>query len=750
MTTSRWIPCFLLTLAACGGGGGGGADPVQPINPPAPVPATAWSSGLVAAAAGAGSARLDATLPGSGFEAALFGGTSAGSVYSGAPLQTVATSPILLQGLTDGADMFFGLAVRPVGGSAWQAAGAILRVRPGAPIYVDAAANAAGADGTSPATAFPSLFDAMLVAGSRNGANVWVRDGQYRSGPFPLGPNVHVAGGFGASFDLAGRDADGRRTLLAGSTGLQIVDVISGGSDATLDGLVVDGENTVTEGVDITDSDVELRSLLVRRCTDRGVRAKVTAATPNRRLQMVACVVGDNASDGLSSAGPIDLRLDQCSFEGNGQEGADIDDLQAPSGGRVELHATACRFYGNLMEGLDADLAAAPLATAAGTFDVLLENCRFEVNGLAGVLIDQEHELAPGFFATIVVRGCVARGNALAGFHIDADAEASYTLDRLLAAANGGDGLLVTSETNAGEVLLTASWLHGNLGYGARTGTGNKVLIASQCAFAGNLLGGISAVSGRAAAANCVFQGQPSALAGATGQGNVTPGLGTATFANVPAAYTKITAHTQGTLTVASTTAFAPGTSVVVADDGDRRLVADRVGQQLVLDATPPTFLLPGSLVGYSGNDVVADLRLANASPAAGAGLAPTGGPTTDCGPHGGNGGGVPGRVEPGTSMPLRLLGTEPPLATGVAASQSFDLRFDRTVDPASVLADRIVVLQNGQPTVVSLQVQGAIVTVSPTGAGFAGTLEVVVHDGISAADGSALAGPVVLPMRRL
>jgi hypothetical protein len=751
MNKSPWFLGLLLLATACGGGGGGGgADPIGPITPPAPVAATAWTSGLVAAAAGAGSVRLDATLPGTGYEAALFTGGSASTVYAGAPLQTVNANVVQLQGLTDGVDVFFGLGVRATGASAWQPAGAVLRVRPGAPIYVDASANATGADGASPATAFPSLLDAMLVAGARNGANVWVRDGDYRAGPFPLGPNVHVAGGFGAAFDLASRDPDGLRTRLLGSTGLQIVDVISGGADASLDGLLVDGENTVTEGIDITDSDVELRSLRVRRCTDRGVRAKVTAATPNRRLQMVACVAVGNAADGLSTAGPIDVRLDQCSFEGNGQEGADLDDLQAPSGGQVALHATACRFYGNLMEGLDADLAAAPLATTAGTFAVLIENCHFEANGQDGLLVDQEHELSPGFVATLVVRGCVARGNAAAGFHVDADAAGTYVLDRLLAAANGGDGVLITSESDAGEVVLTASWLHGNRGHGARAGTGNKVLLASQCAFAGNSLGGLSSAAGRAAAANTVFHGQSAALTGAVGRGNVTPSLATSTFGNVPTAYTTITAQDQGTLTVAAANAFAPGTSVVVAGDGNRRLVASRTGQQLVLDAVPPAFLLPATLAAFAGSDVVADLRLANGSPAVGAGLAPAGASATDCGPHGGNGGGVPGRCEPGTPTPLRLLQTSPALATGVTSVQSFDLVFDRAVDPASVLADRIVVLQDGQPAVVSLQTAGAVVTVAPTGGGFTGTLEVVLHAGLSATDGQPLAGPLVLPMRRL
>ncbi|MFO1078151.1 MAG: right-handed parallel beta-helix repeat-containing protein [Planctomycetota bacterium] len=752
MNTQLTSSLLLVLLAACSGGGGGGGGTTGPIQPPAPTPTapSALASGIVAVAAGAGAVRLDVALPGPGFEAALFSAPGRAAVYGGAPLQAVAASPVMLSGLVDGTDVHFGLAIRATGASAWTPVGVAVRARPAAPIYVDAAAPAAGADGLSPATAFPSLLDAMLVAGARNEGNVWVKNGDYGPGPLPLGSNVHVAGGFGAAFTLASRDVATQGTRVAGSTGLTVFDVVSGGGDGSLDGMVVDGLGAVTEGVDVTDSDIELRSLVVRNCSDRGVRAKVTLPQPNRMLQVVACTVTGNGSDGLSSAGPIDVRLDQCRFDANGQEGCDIDDLQAPSGGAVALAVTACRFYGNVFEGLDCDLSAAPGFTAPGTFAVRVENSAFERNGLDGLLIDQDHELAPGFAATIAILGCSARANRLAGVHVDADAEGTYRLDRLRCCANAGDGIQVTGETNAGEVVITAAWSSGNLGYGLFGGTGNKTLVATHCAFAGNQLGGVHSDGVPAAVADCVFAGQATPLGNALAAGTATAAAADDAFTVAPTAFAAVTAHTQGTLTVADTSAFAVGTRAVVADDGTRRLVAQQTATTVVLDTVPAAFPVPGAVAAYATDAVVDDLRLPAGSPAIGSGLAAAGGTPVDGGPHGVPAGGEPGHVEPTAAPTLQLLRTLPALATGVTALQPLELEFDRAIDPGSVLAERIGVTAGAAAVAVNVQITGNRIVLAPTAAGWSGADRVVVHLGVAGSDGSPLGAPLLLPIRLL
>jgi hypothetical protein len=756
MTSRSLLITFFLLLPACGGGGGGGgASPAPtptPILPPpntsAPSPA---SAGLVAAAAGSGQVRLDLRLPGTGFETALFQSTSAGTVYANAPiLAPLAATSTVVSGLGDGVDTFFGLGVRAVGSTPWTPVGAVVRTRPGAPIYVDASASPAGANGQSPATAFPNLQDALLVAGAANGGNVWVRDGDYSAGPYALGPNVTASGGFDGSFTLANRNPASGSTRLLGTTTQEIVSVQTGGSDGALDGFVVDGGGTVLKGIDIVDGDVELRSLLVRRCSDRGIKAVNTVPTPNRRLAVIGCTVAEHGSDGLSSAGAIDVLLDGSHFDGNGQEGADIDDLACPDNGSVTLVANNCRFFGNGFEGLDADLAAVPLATGSGVFTVRLDNCRFEVNGLDGVLLDQEHEFFPGFRAEIVVRGCVARANRLAGLHIDADARGTYTLSHLRCTANGTDGVQVTSETNAGELVLTASWLAGNLGHGARVVSGNKVLLVSQCGIAGNALGGVRGDVRELGVGNSVFLRQPTPRTNASGGGNLDRDDGAAVFALVPTAWTTATANAQGAVTVASTTGFVVGGSAVAGDDGRGLPITQANGTTLVLDGQPTAFVLPGGIAGYATANVSDDLQLTATSPARSAGLTATGDPAPDAGPFGAAAGAAPGQRSPLTAATLNLLSTTPSLGNGIGAANALTLTFDRAVDPASVTSDRIVVLQNGSPVVVGLAVNGATVSVSPTGGGFTGNLAVRVLGGLRGADGSALAAALVLPLRVL
>ena len=690
--------------------------------------------------------RIDFNLPGTGFEAALFQGGSRSEVYLASPVQgPLTSSPVIVTGLTDGVDAFFGLAIRAAGGTTWTPVGTTVRTRPGAPVYVDASANPAVATGTTPATAFPNLQDGLLVAGAANGRNVWVRDGNYGAGPYALGPNVHAAGGFDGTFTLAARNAAATGTQLTGSTGQEIVSVQSGGSDGSLDGFLVDGGNTVLKGVDIVDSDVELRSLVVRRCADRGI--KDVATTTPRILYVIACTITANASDGLSSAGPLDLRLDLSRFEANGQEGIDADDLQCPDNGAVSLVATGCRFYGNVFEGLDVDLSAAPLSVGTGTFDVRIENCSFELNGLDGLLIDQEHEFFPGFVAAIVVRGCSARANRHAGVHLDADANGTYRLERLSCTANATDGLLVTSETNAGEIMLLASWFAGNLGTGAHVASGNKVLLASHCVFAGNSGGALRGDVQTCAAANSIFLRQGTPLTTAIGAGNVTSDDSGLVFFNAPSAFTTATAVTEGTVTVTSTDGFAAGTNVVAADDGRRLFVNQVNGSTLVLDQAPQAFFTPGALTAYAGSNVALDLRLPPNSPALDAGIAAVGEDPPDAGPFGAAAGGVPGRIEPFAASTLSLASATPALATGVTALEPLVFTFDRDLEESTVTSDRVVVLRDGLPFAVNLAVSGRTLTLSPTTPGWSGALSVRLLGGLRATDDSHLAAPLLAPI---
>jgi len=742
-------------VAACSGSwdgvsgtsGNNNPPPVKP--PPAPKDPSPNTSGIVAACAGSGAARLDYELPGAGFEAAVFQGASRSDVYVGAPVQIVTESSLIVTGLTDGVDAFFGLAIRADGATTWLPAGTAVRTRPGAPIYVDAAGDPSVGNGQSAATPFVNLSDALLVAGAFGGANVWVKNGDYGVGPYFLGPNVHCAGGFGAAFDFESRDAAASTTRATASSTQEIFSVISGGADSSLDGIEIDGGNSVLKGVDIVDSDVELRALVISNCIDGGVKAVVSVATQNRRLQIVASDISGNGGDGVSTSGPYDIVFDKCQFDANGQEGVDVDDLNVIAGGASTFRATACRFFGNSFEGLDIDLATiggAPAATL-GTFDVYLEDCSFEVNGLDGLLIDQEHEFFPNVEATVALVGITARANRLAGVHIDADANGTYHLHRIRCTANTTDGLLVTSETNAGEVLVTSSWFAGNLGRGVALASGNKTLLLSQCGVAGNQGGGIVSESVACAIANSVFWLQPAALTNVYSAGNYLADGSEQVFEIVPVVFTTATANNVGALTVASSDGFAVGDLVRVADDPNGLMVTAIAPNTLVLDADPQAFLPPGSVHGYAGSDVVDDLRLVADSPAFGRGIAAAGDPAADAGPFGASNGGEPGMGDPFAATELRVLGTAPALANGVTAMQPLVITFDREVDVATVTSDRVVAIQNGTELVVGLSVSANTITVAPPATGWSSGTTLQLRGGLLAGDGSPLAAAILLPI---
>ena len=760
--TSLLSVAILALLTACGGGGGGGGGGgTGPVVPPStnldPSPANA---GIIAMAAGDGILRIDCVLPGSGHEAALFTGGSRSTLYQGTPTP-VTTSSFTVTGLANGIELFAGLAIRVQGTTAWTPAGVPVRFRPGAPLFVDAR-NSGSMDGLTPATAFSSLTFALFVAGATpGGRNVWVRDGNYLVGGYPIGPGTHLYGGFsgalGTPYDLGSRNATGGLTLLTGLGGLNVVDVICGGEDAVLDGIKVDCRNGVTEGIDITDSDVEIRSVQVQDATDRGLRMRTLVFTNTRDLVMVNCVSTSNGSDGISVDGVVETVLDRCFFDANGRDGLDAE-VFALGASERGFRVRTSRFFGNVGDGFNLELASAPTATVGYRVDI--EGSLFERNGIDGMVIDQDHELDAALSSAIVVRGSTARANREAGFQLDADARGTYLLHRVSGTANAGDGLLVTSESDAGEVVVGASWFAANLGHGVRTiGTGgggtlgNKAVHLSHCAVAGNAAGGFLAASARGSSASGGIWKQLTAFSGVLQQSNWTGDADAAQpFVVAPKRFLRATANQSGAITVNSTSGVAAGDAAEVGDNGIALTVTSASGTSLIVTPAPTAFVSPDAVTVHSDPAAVVD----NLAPRAGsgligAGMSAQGGPAVDAGPFGAPAGGAPGSASPlDPAVGLRLLRTVPATATGVTGSSLIRLEFDRQVAGASVTQQRVVVIDEstGNAVTASIAVSGNAITLNPTGGGWPLSFFVRILPGISATDGSALGLPLALPFR--
>lgn len=751
---SGWI-LFTGLVVACGGGGGGGSGGGGggggTSDPPATIPDPPYLPGLTALAAGPGSARVDWFLPGAGFEAALFQGTTPNNVFAGGPVATGLTGTGTVRtGLANGADVFFGLGVRPTGGGAYTQAGEILLARPGGRIYVDAAASAGGADGTSPGTAFPTLAEALVAVGVSG--NIWVRDGNYAAPALRVPGGVHIYGGFTAAFDLATRDAQSGATVLQGQAGLAAVEVRDEGPSAILDGLVLDGRGLGFIGLDDNDTDLELRSVTVTDFRDRGLRIRSILIDQEVDVTLVSCSVTNNGGDGVSIVGAFDLRIDGSNFDANRQEGVDCDDLVALAGGRASLIVRGSRFFGNGAQGLDADLAA-PLGGGSGSeFDIDIRGCRFERNDGDGLLLDMETDNFPTWVTSIRVRECIARANANAGIHIDFDGVGDALIHRVTSNANGTDGFLISSEARAGIVPISASLAMGNLGAGLRATNGNQAILATHCVLAGNLAGGVISPAAESMATSSVAWLQPNPWQSTTTNAvvEVTDPL-TATFNEVPEVFQRVQSMAGADLTLQGAAAFAPGTPVELADDGVGTTAATVSGTSVSLAAAPLDFVPPGMLFAFApGDGPVEDFGLVTGSPAEDAGMTPPGGAIVDAGILGAPSAAAPSLFD---TVPEGLFYPEsatPAPDSALGSNQSIAIVFSSPIQAGSVVSDQVrAVVDGGAVLTVGLSTAGSTLTVSPPGGGWGGTpFRLELHADLAATSGVTLTTPLSLRFR--
>ena len=805
------LKTFSLLLAAaltgCGGNLGDLTGPPVRPDPPVRAPSAAARTGLLAMCAGDNVVRVDYRTPTTGFEGALFLGTNRVTLMSGTPVVTglvgdqdansVFTNSSHPSLVVNDTTLFAGFGIRELGGSAWTPVGTIIQCRPGAPLYVDLNGLTNGsADGSTPTLALPLLDEALLVASvlaSFQGTkNVWVSAGAYATRPFnagipgtgvfAVGSGVHVYGGFApgvggatSTFDIAERSlppedpTPDESSILRGSGTPRILDVISGGAMHIVDGFHVDGQSTIVKGVDVSESDVEMRSVRIRLCTDNGLQIKQITNFINRRdITMVACEVSQSGNDGVGIAGTFDIDLDRCDFSANGGRGIDPNDLQSLSGDSASLRAFGCRFYGNSVDGLgvDLDTIATEPQTPGGRYEIDIESCTFEFNRRDGLFVDMDYDLHPAWYTRVRIRDCVANGNRRAGIHFDADDQGEFVIDRVRCTANAGDGLWIASEPDDAlttdddgamtHVVVTNSSFLGNLGYGLQATEGDKVVLASHCAFAGNALGGFaSQTTGPrgdnarriGTAVNCVLwrQSTPFTNVRATScwiESADNP------FVNAPAAFAIANTNTNGAITLAANSAISAGDAVEIGDDNVELTVTSSTGGSIVVTPAPDAtrFLAPESIFVYPNAataDVVEDLRLYSLSLALGTGLAIAGGQAVNPGPHGSQNGGEPGVFDPFTPIGLQLRRIDPPVAFGVLPTTPITLEFEDDVDPASITSARIV---SSAGTPLQLSVAGRIVTVAPLAAWGADD-NLRIFPGVASLAGSALGAPLVVPV---
>ncbi|NOT31929.1 MAG: right-handed parallel beta-helix repeat-containing protein, partial [Planctomycetes bacterium] len=666
---------------------------------------------------------------------------------------------------------FVGLGLRPTTGGAYQQTGPTLSATPGAPVYVDAASAAGGgADGLTPATAYPTLFPgvlratALLLAAPTASVNVWVKGGSYTiASALPIAAGVNVYGGFGAAFDLASRDlanAPSVWNVNASQTAFQYGDQFNTSLAVVVDGVRITGNGVGAIGADTDGTDpcqLELRSVIVTDMADRGLRLR-NLTDSGFDVVLTSCQSSRNGADGLSGVGAFDYSVYNCVFASNVQEGFDLSDLTAETGGVARMRVTSSQFFGNGAQGLDCTMGV-PLFPNSASFEIEVRGCAFEGNAQAGCLIDADFELVPAYSADVVVRESFARANIGHGFQFDLDGPldpngrlTAFAVG-LLATGNGLDGIYISSESREGLTVLSTSAMIGNLGAGLRiegpaAALGNRSIEATHCLFASNFGGGMISRDVSSSASSSIAYLQPNAFDANTLQtANVSSNSPAAlAFVNAPEEYARVSARSGAVLTLTAAPSFSTGAKLELADDGIERTIASIVNTQVTLSAAPAAFGTPGLLAAFAPGAVGVNENydLAGGSIAIAAGL---GG--ADAGPAGSPVVGRVGVASPEQALVFHPLGSTPEIAALVGNNESVVIEFSKTLNGASANAGTVRARRGANAISITIQTLGAELTLIPPGGGWgAGDFRVELG-GLTAGDGTALSGSVVLPFNR-
>lgn len=776
-------------LGACGGGGGGGGgDPVlvdcdgngvddalQIAQGGADADADGVldvceagikrTVGLVSAVGGASSARVWWNLPDSLADLPARLGVQLGQdealLYSGTPTEVVEASGSAEVAAAANTTWYAGLVARNANDTAWEPLGPALVLRTGEPLHVDAAATGLPADGLTPATAFRDPAAALAAAAAGPRKAVWIAQGTYAANALALPTGVHLVGGFSSAFTLGTRDWKTRPAILSAVDIAGVVDPAlvvttaqSSVEPAVVDGLRLQGLATSTAGLDASGDEVQVRSVVVTRCV-RGIRLKsLPDAAPNAAV-VAGSTVSRCTGNGLSLEGVLDVVVDGSQFDDNGLEGASFGPLYAPSAEIVSLVVRGCSFARNGQEGLDLQMAAPPgtLAGApAGEFRVTMVDCDAVSNALDGLKLDVDYETFPGWTSRTIVRGVQARGNGLAGVHLDLDGDATAFLHRLACAANGTDGVQLTSEQLApGVATLASSAMWGNGGAGARSLAGRFALKVVHCAFAGNAQGAHVAAANAGDAANSASLLNSAAEAHAAASSGTTAVSCVASvahdvriFERAPLEYVRATAVAGATLTLAQTPANGVGTWLELADDGDPHAVAAAFGTTLTLAEAPAAARLPASGWFFGSADARESWNAAAAGLLQGAAWTGPDGVARDCGPYGAPLAGAPGSAGALPPKLFHVARTTPAATQRPTSATQLSIGFGGGTPDAASLANGVRVVRAGAPIAAAASVVGGNLRISAPAGGWLDGDQVQLHAALRAVDGTVLAAPWV------
>jgi hypothetical protein len=753
MRTTGLALLLFLSLAACknstGGGDSGGTAPGASVGG---TPAIHEGAGLVSAVPSASQLRVEWRTTGleefTG-ELAIFISTQRQGLYGGRsePIPSTAGA-FIFEDLPTDQVYYVGMGIAAAPGERMAPIGAVLSARTAAPVFANPAASLVGADGLTPETAFADLGLAIQAA-SLGGGNVWAAGGDFSSVSLTLPVGVDLYGGFAADFQLAQRNTEDYRTVLGGVANDHTIKLLSTETVQRIDGVAIEGQGSVLNGIDLQSTAIELRSVEVKDCV-RGMQLSATEPGITTEVVIAACTFEANSQEGVWLEGAYSLVVDNCAFIGNGEEGMQFFPWLSPQEQVVNLRLRDSRFLSNGAGGIDLDLGAPAPGPPGGSYDILVEDCDFDRNGGHGCALDIDYETTDFWRTNLIVRGSRARANGASGFTLHLDNPARCVLHRVLASDNFEDGLSIVSESPATFALVSASSFVSNLGHGVHSSLGSAGVALSHCIFSGNELGGVLPEQALATVGSSVAQLQPEAFGDALVRGTLTVDQPEILFRYAPIEYHRVLSQSGEELTLDGPVANDLGLAVEVAGDGTLRTLQSKDANKVRITPAPEGLVFPTTLAIFPLSDSVSeDYRPVSESAVIGAGITRPDGTSVDAGIFGSPVGGAPGVEDLFPTRLFRVSATAPGWADLVQTSEAVRVHFAGGTPDESTLADSFRVIDAaGTSWAVEGELQAGVLAVSPPPGGWSAGDRIELYGSLLATqDGTSLV-PVTLLVR--
>ncbi len=338
---------------------------------------------------------------------------------------------------------------------------------------VRSGATAAGADGLTADTAFPSLAQAVASSIPLGGVNLYVTEGLYPENVF-LFSGMMLFGGFGDDFSLEERDPDAFLTQFGIAFPNDLVTLRPGDLLTGIDGVSLSG-NGIAETCVFADDCVAR----VTRCRMSGANTQGMDLRSDYlegeeiRILIADCVVSDCNGEGIRIQGIPQIRIDNCEIRNNLNEGIESQWIHASADKEARIDITRCKILNNGDEGIDLDIAGIEsldsIAQEGARVRVKIRNCLIEENALEGIVIDLDTLDSQQMDIRVRIDDCRIRDNGMAGVFLDGDSSAALRVARCQVTANGGDGILTTGRANGPIHLIEHCNLLGNGGAGLAT-----------------------------------------------------------------------------------------------------------------------------------------------------------------------------------------------------------------------------------------------------------------------------------------